>query len=259
MSEQASNDLYEADIAAVLETIWNAKFIVIAFLIGGLFFSGFLISRQKLEFKSSIPLEVYNNPPFLSKAEVLADFEFVFKDPNVFEMWKATTANTVLKADDLNQIKTIEGLTFSRSKNDRSVAFTNKGIEIKSNDVAFFTAVNDYRTFVEDTLTERYIAGASDRLALFKDNSALFLKKLNSNDTLTTLKYLAGLRLYIESDKEKRPLMIPVYPTEPAKMGAAKSMILIVTVSAAGALGIMFALLYASIRRQVEKRSASPA
>ena len=113
--------------------------------------------------------------------------------------------------------------------------------------------MNDYRTFVEETLTERYIASASDRLALHKDNSALFLKKLNSNDTLTTLKYLAGLRLYIESNAGERPLMIPVYPTEPTKMGAAKSMILIVTVSAASALGIIFALLYASIRRQVER------
>ena len=121
MSEQASNDLNEADIAAVLETIWNAKIIVIAFLIGGLL-GGFLISRQKLEFKSFIPLG-YNKPPFLSKAQVIADFELVFKDPNVFEMWKATTSNTVLKANGLNQIKTIEGLTFSKSTNDQSVAF----------------------------------------------------------------------------------------------------------------------------------------
>ena len=254
MSQQASNDLYEADIVGVLEAIWNAKRIVISFLIGGLLLSGFLISQETSETSSHIPLQIYHKPPFLSDVEVVDDFEFLFKDPDIFKMWKATERKTVLKASDLNQIKIIDGLTFSRSSTSQSVVFTKKGIEIRSTEIALFTDVKAYLTFVEGILTKRYLADAKARLALFNNSSEVFLAKLNSNDTLNTLQFLVGLRLYIESDKEKRPLLVPTNPTEPARLGAAKSVILIVTVLAAGALGIMFALVSASIQRQFEKR-----
>jgi hypothetical protein len=229
----------EVDFFELFQKLWKSKLLITAFMsIAFLLGSIFLLNKDNA-YQSSIPSSFNNIPPFLDNARVSTDFKEKLFSKNTFENWKKNYGNTLLKFDDINPVKTVNGYLFSKlegeslitlkiakkSRKDTSLLIT---LNIYTNN---FPVINDffkYVNYTNDILKNDYVLMANNEISSLKIDFA---------EHISTL--LSVNRYKVDAENGANPLSFQ-RPTMPINTSIKPHIILILSVILGGILGVIF-------------------
>ena len=105
----------EIELLKIIETLWNGKWLIIAFtLIAMLIGTGYIYNKKPL-YESKITYFIDNIPPFYEPHKILSDFKKKFYSKNNFNDWKKVIGKTSLVFKDFSDVKVINGFVIKKS------------------------------------------------------------------------------------------------------------------------------------------------
>ena len=243
----------EIDLFEFIETLWDGKWLISAFVaIALLLGSGFLLLKDAV-YESKLIYSVDSIPPFYAAGKVSTDFQNKFYSVTVFEEWKKNNSDISLVFEDLSATQDIDGFVLSKNEDEQFAILTSekKGgsfVLVKSNQLPILDDFFEYATHINGLLKDEYVVRAKEELNII---DARF-KDLGSADSNIVNTVLSIDRYIVTAEKGAKGLAIQ-RPTMPKKVSPKVSLTLALSVVLGGMVGVFFILVRNAITKRKEQ------
>ena len=263
---QVQND--EIDIFELFQTLWDGKWLIIAFVATAVLLGGsFIFVKEKHKalpfYESKLVFSVDALPPFYKKNNALTDFHKKFYSINVFENWKKRDGNVSITFEDFSTNQVIDGFVLSKDesqrlatlilkkRNKRDVSF----VLVKSNQLSVLDDFFKYVNYINKLLKNDYIVRSNEELDFYK---SFFKDPLSINTYI--LKTIISIERYILATDKGANILAIQRPTMPKTIQPKQfksSLILAMSVVLGGMVGVMYVLISNAIRKRKESSAKS--
>lgn len=204
----------DIDLIEFLFIFWNGKWIIVSVSIIAILISiGAFYSKNKSivaegpiyesEFKYAIS---HSLPIHIGKPMVISDFEKLFFSKSLFEDWKRDNNKSKITFDNLSNEKKIDGISFTKNKEDLLVRFVNSNqsenqyILVKVNKIILIEEIFSYTNFIIDAITSEFVLLSKDEIKMINERYKKFNLKYpdtpstgHISSTMRIDKYLAAI------------------------------------------------------------------
>lgn len=239
----------EIDLFELFQTLWNGKWIIIAFVAIAMFFGGVFLFYKKPVYESRLIYSVDTRPPFYVEGKITVDFQKKFYSVNVFEEWKQNNSSTPLVFEDFSMTRVVDGFVLSRDQDKLLAKLTSikkdKFILVKSNQLPLLDEFFKYAKHISELLKNEYVFRAKEEISIIEAR----FKDLASSDS-SIVNTLLSIDRYIVTSKKGASTIAIQPPTIPKKISPSFSLILAMSLILGGMVGVIFIL----VRNYIKKR-----
>jgi len=237
----------EIDLFKMLQTLWNGKWLIIAFsLIAMLIGTGYIYYKKPI-YESKITYFIDNIPPFYGPQKVLADFKKRFYSKKNFNDWKKIIGKTSLVFEDFSDVKVVNGFVIKKSigqqlariKSVKPIKNT-RFIIINTNQLAVLEDFYKYAIFINENLNKNYVERAQDELKIME----LRYKDLSSSNIIKTV---LSIDRFVVTAKKGESILTIDRPSMPIKISPKSILTIILSSILGGMIGGVCVLISNSI------------
>lgn len=252
MNEMNQVQVDEIDLFELLQTLWDGKWLISAFVAIAVLLGGFLFLENQ-KYQSKVIYSIDTIPPFYEANKALTDLQRKFYSVSVFNEWKQNNSNTSIVFEDFSTNESVDGFVVSKSQSKQLATFGSDKhdgsfVLIESNQLAISDDFFKYVTHINGLLKAEYIERAKDELNIIETR----FKKFSTASDVIISQILAIDRYIVSTEKGANVLSIQ-RPTMPEKASPKPSLILAVSAVLGGIIGVFFTL----IRNAIAKRKKS--
>jgi len=249
MNEMNQVQVDEIDLFELLQTLWDGKWLISAFVAIAVLLGGFLF-LQNQKYQSKVIYSIDTIPPFYEANKALTDFQRKFYSVSVFNEWKQNNSNTSIVFEDFSTNESVDGFLVSKSQSKQLATFGSEKhdgsfVLIESNQLAISDDFFKYATHINGLLKAEYIERAKDELNIietrFKDFST-------ANDAI--ISQILTIDRYVVSAEKGSSVLSIRRPTMPKKVSPKSFFILAISIVLGGMVGVFFIL----VRNVIKKR-----
>jgi LPS O-antigen subunit length determinant protein (WzzB/FepE family) len=243
----------EIDLFEILETLWDGKWLITAFVAIAVLFGGSFLLLKDTVYESKLIYSIDTLPPFYVANKASIDFQNKFYSVSVFEEWKQKNTNTTLVFEDFSATEAVDGFVLSKNEDEQlaTLVSENKGgsfVLVKSNQLPILDDFFEYATHINSLLKDEYVVRSKEELTIiearFKD-----LSTADSNIVNTIL----SIDRYIVSAEKGASVLAIQRPTMPKKVSPKSSLILTMSLVLGGMVGLFFILVRNAITKRKEQ------
>ncbi|MDA9648947.1 Wzz/FepE/Etk N-terminal domain-containing protein [Alphaproteobacteria bacterium] len=256
--QRSFND--EINLFELSKTLWDGRWSISAFVALAILLSGGYIFSKDNVYESKLFYKGGEIPPFYNFTKVSNDFHKKFYSEKVFNDWKKGNSKISLRYDDFNSIDMVNGYMLTKNENKQLATFekTKHGnfiVLIKSNQLNILDSFFKYTNYINGLLTNEYNIRMKEEFAIIEssyknltieDNN--LVKTVLRFDNLVKTVFLYE-RYIINANNGTKALIIQP-PTKPKKIFPKSYIILAISATLGGIIGVFFVLFRFSISKR---------
>jgi len=240
----------EIDLLKSLETLWNDKWLIVAFtFIAILIGTGYIYYKKPL-YESKITYSTDNIPPFYKSNKILSDFKKKFYSKKNFDDWKKIIGKTSLAFQDFSDVKVVDGFVIKKSLDQQLATIKDvkpikdtRVIIINTNQLAILEDFYKYAIFINENLNKDYVQRAQDELKIME----LRYKDLSSSNIIQTV---LSIDRFVVTAKKGESIFKIDRPNMPIKISPQSTLTIILSSILGGIIGMFYVLISNSIRNR---------
>ena len=254
----------EIDLFELFQTLWDGKWLIIAFVATAVLLGGSLIFVKEKDkalplYESKLVYFVDTLPPFYNNNKVLTDFYKKFHSIDVFENWKKREGNVSITFEDFSATKVVDGFVLSKGESQRlaTLVLKERGdsfVLVKSKQLPLLDDFFKYANYINELLKNDYVGRLNDELKII---DARFKDLGTANSDIVNTVYLID-RYIVAVDRGANILDIrrPTMPETIQPKKSNPSLILAMSVILGGMAGVVSLLLRNAIRKRKGQAAA---